>query len=163
MPNAEPHRDPRKSFDLTQNFDELLQELNQKLTAVPYKSIERFRFSFDGLDFDVRRACREQNECFLLNATVGYMPFTIESDERRDAIKTIIISSWRLPTVRFGVDLSSKILAGGVFDVSSIVRPDLMFYPLTLFMQEARPFINLIGNYLSAAPQRPGLACAAAG
>jgi hypothetical protein len=37
-----------------------------------------------------------------------------------------------------------------------MVAPDFIFYPLVLFLQEAQPFIQLIGKYLyeeHAAPQ----------
>ncbi|MDD4616329.1 MAG: hypothetical protein PHW76_04330 [Alphaproteobacteria bacterium] len=139
------------------NFEEMLKKLNDELKRSPFKSIEKFRFSFDGLDFEVHRAQRENDASFLINVTVGYMPFTIESGERREAIKTIIIASRRLPKVRFGVDTSSKILAGAVFDGARVERPDFIFYPLTLFMQEAWPFIKLIGKYLSSQPApKPG-------
>jgi len=33
--------------------------------------------------------------------------------------------------------------------VPHIVAPDFLFYPLVLFLQEAGPFIKLIGKYLA--------------
>jgi hypothetical protein len=102
------------------------------------------------LNFDVRCAQQESGYRFLVTATMGYMPFSIESDERREAIKTIIISTRSLPNVRFGVDTSSRVSASALFEMERIVAPDFIFYPLILFMQEARPFIQLIGKYLIA-------------
>ncbi|MDD3370746.1 MAG: hypothetical protein PHE27_02850 [Alphaproteobacteria bacterium] len=152
-----------KTADFSPNFEELLGRLTEKLTTTPYKTVERFCFSYDGLNFDVHRVNRESDQSFLVNATIGYMPYTVESVERREAIKTIIVSSRVLPNVRFGVDVTSKISAGGVFDISCVVKPDLVFYPLMLFMQEARPFIQLIGKYLSAPSRRQAEACQKAG
>jgi len=138
-----------QACDFSPNFDDLLKKLNEEFTNLPSKTLEKFCFSFDGLNFDVRRIEQGKTHRFLVNATIGYIPFSIESAERREAIKAIIIGSRSLPTVRFGVDMSSKISAGAIFDVETIVAPDFLFYPLMLFMQEARPFVRLIGKYLA--------------
>ena len=132
------------------NFEELLHTLDKEFENAPPSLVERFRFSFDGLDFDVRRIVHLKGHRFLVNATMGYMPFSIESSERREAIKTIIAASRVLPSVHFVVDTTSKISAGAMFDITHIVSPDFIFYPLTLFLQEARPFIQLIGKHLFA-------------
>ena len=132
------------------NFEELLRKLDKEFENAAPSLVERFRFSFDGLDFDVRRIAQQNGHRFLVNATMGYMPFSIESGERREAIKTIIAATRVLPSVRFTVDTTSKISAGALFDITQIVSPDFIFYPLSLFMQEARPFIKLIGKYLFA-------------
>jgi hypothetical protein len=145
-----------QSSDFSPNFEELLQKLDEEFARLPAKMLKRSRFSLEGLNFDISRVAQGDSHRFLVKATIGYMPFSIESDERREAIKTIIIASRALPNVRFGVDASSQISAGALFDVPHIVSPDFIFYPLTLFMQEARPFINLIGEYLSAAAPTRG-------
>ncbi len=142
-----------ESAEFFPNFDEMLRKLSGELVCSPFKKLESFRFSFDGLNFEAHRVDRDKKAGFLINATVGFMPFTIESDERREAIKTIILATRRLPNVRFGVDISSRIMAGGIFDISNLAQPDFIFFPLMLFMQEAWPFIKLIGKYLSATPQ----------
>jgi hypothetical protein len=136
--------------DFSPNFGELLQKLDKEFENLSAKTLERFCFCLDGLNFDVRCAQQESGYRFLVTATMGYMPFSIESDERREAIKTIIISTRSLPNVRFGVDTSSRVSASALFEMERIVAPDFIFYPLILFMQEARPFIQLIGKYLIA-------------
>ncbi len=138
------------SYDAPLNFEDLLQKLCKKFTQVPLKTIENFRFGFDGLVFSVVRADQENNHRFLLKTTIGFMPFSIESAERRIAIQTIIFGSRSLPNVRFGIDMSGKISAGAIIDVADVASPDFLFYPLSLFMQESRPFIQLIGKYLSS-------------
>lgn len=137
------------SADFAPNFEDVLRRLAEKFDGHVARSPEKFRFSFDGLDFDVRRVGGADGHRFLVTAAIGYLPYTIESAERREAIKAIIIASRGLPTVRFGVDVSTKISAGAFYDLPEVVLPDSIFYPLTLFMQEARPFISLIGKYLS--------------
>lgn len=141
--------------DNSPNFDELLQKLDGEFAHLPSSMLERFVFSLDGLNFDVRRVAKEKGHRFLVTATMGYMPFSIESAERRDAIKSIIMASRSLPNVHFLVDTASKVSAGALFEMDELVSPDFIFYPLTLFMQEARPFINLIGQYLIAPAAAP--------
>jgi len=77
--------------------------LMKNFARLPAKTLKRFCFSLDGLNFDVRRVEQEDVYRFLVKATIGYIPFSIESDERREAIKTVIIASRRLPRVRFGL------------------------------------------------------------
>jgi hypothetical protein len=137
-----------KASDSSTNFEEMLQRLEEEFERFSPKALNRFFFSFDGLDFDVRAVEQEKTRRFLITATIGYMPFTIEADERREAIRAIITGSRTLPKVRFGVDMGSLISAAVLYDITEIVFPDIIFYPLTLFLQEARPFINLIGKYL---------------
>ncbi|MDR3425182.1 MAG: hypothetical protein P4M13_08980 [Alphaproteobacteria bacterium] len=133
------------------NFEEVLRKLDDEFKGLPSAVVERFRFGFDGLNFDVRRVAQEGGLCFLVNATIGYLPFSIESAQRRDAIKAIVQATRVLPNVHFVIDAASKISAGALFDATRVVSPDFIFHPLMLFMQEARPFIRLIGKYLYAA------------
>ena len=135
---------------LSLNFGSLLDRLSQKFAEVSSATVECFRFSYDGLNFDVRRLEKDGQHLFLVNATIGYMPFSVESVERREAIRSIIWGARSLPRVRFSVDTSSRISASALFDVKDLVSPDFLFYPLMLFLQEARPFIALIGQYLVA-------------
>ncbi|MFA5040475.1 MAG: hypothetical protein WC464_02435 [Bdellovibrionales bacterium] len=140
---------PRPNIDLSASFDEMLQNLDAQFEQLSMRALGQFNFVYDGFDFNVRHVEHEGRYCFLINATLGFMPFTIESSERREAIRSIIVGSWDLPKVRFGMDVSGRIMAKGLYEAPAIVAPDFIFYPLTLFLQEARPFVNLIGKYLS--------------
>ncbi len=60
----------------------------------------------------------------------------------------IVAASKTLPGLRFAITAGSQITATGQFDVSAPITPDFLFYPLMLFLQEARPFMRLIGQYL---------------
>ena len=143
-----PNKPLPQSSNLSTSFEAVLQKLDEEFAKISSKPLDKYFFSFDGLDFEVRRVEQGGKYCFWINATIGYVPFSIESDERREAIKTIIIESHTLPSVRFGVDISNRISARALFDVPQLSLPDVIFYPLTLFLQEAWPFINLIGKYL---------------
>ncbi len=130
------------------NFEELLRRLDQEFTALAPHMIERFRFDINGMTHEVRRVIHENGFRFLISVTLGFLPFSIESTERREAIRSIIRAAQRLPTVRFSITPASKIIAGGVFNISHLASPDFVFYPLALFIQEARPFMDLIGKYI---------------
>jgi len=131
------------------DFEELLRQLDEQFAVLRPSLIERFRFELDGIKVDVRRVQQTgKGYSFVITATLGYLPFTIESAERRQSIRTIVEGACGLPHLRFSIDHASKITVGGVFDVAETVAPDFIFYPLTLFLQEARPFIQLIGRYL---------------
>jgi len=145
---------PLTSADTTRsvNFEALLQKLDGEFSALQPSMIERFSFQLEGLSFEVRRIVHDEVYRFLITANLGYLPFSIESTERRVAIRTIILATRSLPTVHFTIDRASKITAGGLFEVPRAASLDSVFYPLSLFLQEARPFIDLIGQYLFKAP-----------
>lgn len=139
------------------NFRELTQKFDEQAAKLSLKKLDRFCFGVDGLDFDVCRVVHNGKHHFLVCATIGYMPFSIESEDRRSAIKTIILASHTLPKVRFDIDTSSRIRARALFNAPEKVSLELIFYPLVLFMQEARPFVELIGKYLFGPPPAPQL------
>ncbi len=139
------------------NFGELLHTLDKNFGTRAPALIGRFAFDYDGMTFDTRRITLNNDNRFLITASISRLPFSIESIERRNAIKTIILASRKLPKVQFSIDHSGKITAGAVYDKAALASPDFIFYPLSLFLQEARPFMKLIGRYLeaehSSAPQ----------
>ncbi len=137
------------------SFEGLLQKIDLDFTAGPSLSIDRFQFEFDGIAFDVRRLAEETGQRLVVTAALGSLPFSIESIERRNAIKTIVLASHHLPNVRFTISQTGKISAGAVIGVSRTIAPDFIFYPLILFLQEALPFIRLIGGYLEGRPSLP--------
>jgi hypothetical protein len=135
------------------NFTALLHMLDTEFSAVAPDIIRSFKFDFQGMPFDIRRIAHEKGFRFLVTTTVGYLPFSIESSERRQAIRQIVEATQLLPTVHFTIDPASKIIAGGVFEVSKGIDPAFFFYPLVLFLQEARPFMELVGRFLLPSSQ----------
>jgi len=136
------------ALDAGINFEELLRKIDTEFPNLPSTMLERFCFSLDGIVFDIRHIVTKEGHRFVVNAAIGYLPFSIESKGRREAIKTIIMATRSLISVHFSVDSASRIAAGAFYDVDKIVPPDVIFYPLMSFLQEARPFIDLIGKYL---------------
>jgi len=148
------NRSANEEAQPTLNFESLLRKLDHEFSSVSTAKIERFQFSLDDLNFDIRRINQEDKHRFIINAVIGYLPFSIESSDRREAIKTIVTAARTLPNVRFTINASSKISAGAVFDMDDLVAPDFIFYPLMLFLQEARPFVSLIGKFLLDSPEK---------
>ncbi len=149
MPAPVPDTAIPKVVDVSTSFDALLKTLDEEFARLSSKMLGQFCFSYDGLEFDIRHVKEGEKYHFLINAVVGYMPYTIESAERREAIKVVLMGARTLPKVRFGLDVSGKIIAKALYEIPSLVVPDIIFYPLVLFLQEARPFIGLIGKYIS--------------
>lgn len=83
-----------------------------------------------------------------IQAVLGHLPYTAESMEKRNALLHILRGAKHLINVRFGLDRTGKIAMVGRFADETIVAPDFIFFPLMKFMQEAKPFITLIGRYL---------------
>ncbi len=136
------------ALDAGINFEELLRKIDTEFPSLPSTMLETFCFNLDGIVFDIRHIVTQEGHRFVFNATIGYLPFSIESKNRREAIKTIIMATRSLISVHFSIDSSSRIAAGAFYDVDKIVPPDVIFYPLMSFLQESRPFMNLIGQYL---------------
>ena len=141
---------PASVFAASVNFVEMLQTIDEGFGAHAPPVIDKFQFELDGLLFNVRRIAQRTGQRFLITTSVGSLPFSIESVERRDAIKTIISQTHSLPAVRFAIDPAGRISAGVLFNAARTVSPDFIFYPLVLFLQEARPFLQLIVRYLHA-------------
>jgi len=137
------------------SFTDLLETLDKHTDGKTSTLVERFKFDLYGLTYNVRSINQHGHYRFLVTVNLGYLPFSIESSERRDAIRTIVMASQRLPNVRFSIDSASKISAGALMDPIEVMAPDFIFYPLVMFLQEARPFMDLIGTYLLPAVVQP--------
>jgi hypothetical protein len=142
MSDSTPKDTPSAPGGPSTDVGSLLQRFDEEVSKTPSKTLERFWFGFGGLNFEVRRIKQDEKYLFLVNADIGYIPFSIESNERREALKTILRASQVLHKVCFDVDASNKISARALFEAPENISADYIFYPLTIFMQEARPYIE---------------------
>ena len=81
-------------------------------------------------------------------AALCTMPFTAESVPRRRALTAILSATCDLPTARFGLNDENQIIVSGTFCDQNLQPPAFIFVGLTALLQEALPFIRLIGAYL---------------
>jgi hypothetical protein len=125
-------------------------DIDVMLTSVDSSRIQNLSFTVNDIPFQARRnSVNPDGEYSIcLQAVLGYLPFSFESKGNRQAILAIIDASQSLFRVRFGIDAGGRIFAAGKFSDTIFVSPDFIFYPLILFLQEAQPFIDLIGKYL---------------
>lgn len=108
----------------------------------------RHHFFLDGLMFHVSLTPEDNDTIFQVWAEVGYLPFTIESPEKRVRLSRILRAAGNLTTARFVVDEKQKIMVLGQARVSGhVTLPDLM-YEILQFLQEARPYLKVLGQYL---------------
>ena len=148
MSTSSPHSERPAAYSAAFNFEELIRRLDEQCATLQPPLIDQFRFKLDGMAFEVRRVKRESGDHFVIAATVGQLPFTGESAERRSSARAVIEGAGGMPHVHFAIDYTGKITAGGVVDTAKTDEPHFIFYPLILFLQEAQPFIQLIRRYL---------------
>lgn len=112
-------------------------------------SASRHHFFLDGLMFHISLTPEDDDTVFQIWAEVGYMPFTISSPEKRMRLSRILrAAAANLSTARFVVDEKQMIMVLGQARVSGhVTLPDLM-YEILQFVQEARPYLKVLGQYL---------------
>lgn len=146
--NSDPPPTPRQ--DKATELGHVIKDIDYIVHAIDIDRIESLSFYIDDIPYHVTHKkhgnVSESRVC--IQAILGYMPYSVESAEKRHAILTILNATHKLFYVRFGLDRQSRIFAAGNFTTDILTAPDFMFYPLSRFLQEARPFFDLIGQYL---------------
>lgn len=108
----------------------------------------RHHFFLDGLLFRVSLTPDGGKTLFQIWAEVGYMPYTIESPEKRAKLTSILRAAAMLKQARFVVDEKQKILVLGQREVPGTLTLNDLMYETVLFVQEARPYLRVFGQYL---------------
>lgn len=103
-----------------------------------------------GVPFFVRHIPRDDpKDSLIIWVTLGYLPFSLVSPLRRRALIRILEDLRAVRGVRFGIDSEMKIIAIKQFEISKPLSSTYFFEPLLIFVQRTRPYIRLIGEYLS--------------
>ncbi|MGE4351910.1 MAG: hypothetical protein AB7E52_06955 [Bdellovibrionales bacterium] len=105
-------------------------------------------FEVDGIPLNAANQSEQEEDKLILWATLGYLPFSITSYERRMALIRIVEASHVLPHVKIGVSVDMRIVVTASYKIETPPSPNYIFEPVIRFIQEARPFIRLIGEYL---------------
>jgi hypothetical protein len=106
-----------------------------------------FQFLIDGVPYYARHDTGKGPHLSIW-AVLGYMPYSAESPERRRMLIAILNATQHLENVKIGVDSEHKIVAILSCRSAEIQSPAFIFPSLILFLQEAVPYIKLIGEYL---------------
>ncbi len=126
----------------------LLDEHDSLIRKVQVPRISSLNFEVDGIPMSASNQTESGTGKLVLWATLGYLPYSITSQERRAAIVRILESSHVLPNVKVGITPSMKIIVTASYDIEIPPTPNYIFEPVIAFIQEARPFIRLIADYL---------------
>lgn len=125
---------------LTDGPEQLLQKI-----STPEES--HFQFQIDGAPCYARQ-CGGDLKLLEMWAVLGYLPYSAESSERRRMLLAILNAAQRLPHVKIGINAEHQIIAMMTCPVAEVPSAPFFFLPLARFLQEARPFMRLIGDYL---------------
>lgn len=118
------------------------------VTVTRPTDISRHHFFLEGLLFHVSITPKQDDTLFQIWAEVGYMPYSIESPQKRARLQTVLRAAAGLSHARFVVDEQQKIIVIGQSHVSGhLTMNDLMFETVQ-FLQEARPYLRVFGECL---------------
>jgi hypothetical protein len=116
------------------------------IKATPGPSSQRFLL--DKVLYHVALTPEEAGTRFRIWAELGYVPYTAQDPARRREVAAILRAARDLGRACFVVDPGQKIIAIGETISAEPLTVDSLVYEIVLFMQEARPFVRLLGRYL---------------
>lgn len=133
---------------------ELAAEGGASLTAITTPVTSQFRFHVDDIPFYASYAPNpaqnaQPNDSHLqIWAILGNLPYSVEAPEKRKMLVKILNGIPPLPDMKIGINDQQQIVV--MMDCShTTIHPHLfIFPPLAQFMQSARSYISLIGQYI---------------
>lgn len=118
------------------------------VTVTSPTTASRHHFFLDGLMFHVSLTPETGDTLLQIWAEVGYMPYTIQSPEKRVRLSKVLRAADHLRNARFVVDNKQMIMVLGQARVTGhVTLPDLI-YEILQFVQEARPYLKVLGQYI---------------
>lgn len=139
---------PQGNQRVYQTFQELVQEPETFLRQICVPQVNHLQFILNGIPFQVSVTPSDAGWHLCIWATLGNLPYSAESPEKRHSLVYILNSAHFLSIAKLGVDQEMRIVIRGDFIVKSIDLPAFIFPPLVVFWQDARPFVDLIGSFL---------------
>jgi hypothetical protein len=126
----------------------LLDDTDDLISRIKVPKISDLSFEVDGIPLHARNRPDDGLDKIVIWATLGYLPYSITSREKRHALIHIMENSCRLPNIKIGIAQDMKIVVTATYPVEVPPTPNYIFEPVIRFIQESRPFIRLIGEYL---------------
>ncbi|MBI1206765.1 MAG: hypothetical protein GC191_05685 [Azospirillum sp.] len=108
----------------------------------------KVHFAVGDLLFQVSVAADGDASVCQIWTAVGHVPYTAQSPERRNAVLAILRRTQRLPHARFVIDNGQRILVLSERRVEGPFGPIDLIYQAVVVVQEARPFLHLLAEYL---------------
>jgi len=126
----------------------LMMDTNQLVREMKPPSTSNVSFEACGIFFKARHVPDGENARLVIWGSLGYLPYTVSSAQKRQNLISILEATHRLSHVKFGIDKNMKILVTGEYKIATPPAPDYLFVPLVRFLEEALPFIRLVGEHL---------------
>lgn len=111
----------------------------------------RLHFIADGLPFSVAVSPEgDGGSTCQVFAEIGHIPFSAQAPERRRGLLDILrgVQAQPLPTARFIVQQGQKILLFSESKIPGHVTPEHLAWQTATALQEARPFLRMLSEYL---------------
>lgn len=131
-----------------ENLHRLTDDTEQFLHLLWVPRSSNLRFQIDNVTFQASYEPANDGINLRLWSILGYLPYSVESHKRRHLLLSILHSSRKLRSARFGLNHEQQIIVTYTSVVRDIQPPSFIFVPLVRFLREARPFIQLIGECL---------------
>jgi hypothetical protein len=119
-----------------------------QLVIIPRPGMARIKFTADQVVYQATITPGEEGAECLVTAELGFLPFTIESRERRATLLTILQGTRRLPRIKFAIANGQKICLTSTFHLSGRLTPYRVIYEMAQVAHEAGPFLRLLSEYL---------------
>lgn len=108
----------------------------------------KLTFFADGLPFNVAVRHEGEGSVCQIFADLGHVPYTAQAPEKRRALLGVLQGIQGLKHVKFIVQGGQKILLFSEIHLEHHASPEDLFHQTLLVIQEARPFMRLLGPYL---------------
>ncbi len=115
----------------------------------------KLKFFAEELYFNVAVSADADGSLCQIWADVGFVPYTVESPERRSRVTAILRAAQGLPRARFAVENGQKILLVADFHHAGSVTAEQLIYQVVLLIQEARPYLRLLAEHMPPPPKGP--------
>ncbi|MFA6280166.1 MAG: hypothetical protein WC612_05190 [Bdellovibrionales bacterium] len=126
----------------------LIADTDQFIRQVIVPHVSNLSFEVDGVLYNARHVPNGATAQLVIWGTLGFLPYSVTSVEKRENLITLLEGTRALPVVTFGIDREMKIIVSGTYTIPTPPTPTYLFHPLTQFLQESRAFTRLIGSFL---------------
>lgn len=131
-----------------QNFQSFMTDPDSFMRFVKVPSKCMLSFEVRGIPFNAQQITTDSGSKLILWGTLGILPYTVTNAKKRQSLIKILESARCLPNVLIGIDKEMKIIVRSAHDITHASATNYLFEPLINMLQEAGPFIRLIGDYL---------------
>lgn len=126
----------------------LLNDTNEFLRQIMVPHASNIHFQVEGVLFQASYSLEGSTTRFQVWATLGYLPYSMESAQRRRLLISLLECLRYGKGAQFGVNKENQIIVTQVFTLEDMHPPLFIFGPLLAFLQASLPFIRLIGECL---------------